>query len=347
MDHVTKSILFHQWQLHFLGFGIRDDLIAKYLAYVERCLQHRVPVIFEFRHLAALLGRTPRYLATAIQSPKSHYRSFTIPKRNGGAREILAPFPALLECQRWICSQILCRARVHSAAMSYRVGRSIKQNAELHAGRGNVLKIDLKDFFPSISLRRVIAVFRRLGYPKRVSFYLGSLCCVDDALPQGGGASPVLSNVICWKLDRRLSRLAKRNGLEYSRYADDIVFSGDVIPSWLLRFVRLILSQEGFQVNDHKTRQWKVGSRKIVTGLDISSSTVRIPKAKRREWRQHAHYVLKYGIVGHANAIRSRKPFLLNSLIGCFEYWHWIEPDDGYVEQTLDRLKALAATGFE
>ena len=219
----------NNWRKYFQSLGLQEDLIEIYIGYVERMLGAGLPVIFEFSHLARLLGRTPEYLASAINCPARHYRVFNIPKRNGGYREISAPYPALLECQQWINDNILVKIKPHSSAQGFIKNKSIINNATPHLSQPCLLKVDIKNFFPSISFRRVIKLFQNLGYPQNISFYLSSLCCLNEALPQGAATSPSLSNIVLRRLDNRLSGISKKSELNYTRYADDMTFSGGKI----------------------------------------------------------------------------------------------------------------------
>jgi hypothetical protein len=198
-----------RWKKFFEESGIQETLVETYLKYVEGLEQTGAPVIFDLKHLSLLLGRTPAYLASVINGSSSHYRVFEIPKRSGGKRQITCPFPALLECQYWIYTHILSARKIHATAHGFAINKSIITNARIHVGQEHFLKIDLKDFFPSIGINRVIAIFLSLGYTKDVSFYLAALCCYDKALPQGSPTSPVLSNLVAKGMDARLFGLAR------------------------------------------------------------------------------------------------------------------------------------------
>jgi RNA-directed DNA polymerase len=119
------------------------------------------------------------------------------------------------------------------------------------------LKLDLKDFFPSINLNRIIFVFKSLGYPNKIAFYLASICSYNESLPQGAPTSPILSNIIAKQLDKRLISLAKKYSLKFTRYADDLTFSGKKIPAKFIEYIKNIIEDEGFVVNESKTRLYK------------------------------------------------------------------------------------------
>jgi hypothetical protein len=216
MSKKTKN----KWLKYFTNIGLKDEVVEEHLKYIGPLLDKGLPVIFDFNHLCKLLGRQEDYLASAINASAHHYRKYKIPKRRGGYRSICAPYPALLECQQWINKNILEVVSLHSAAHGFCKSRSILTNASEHLGKHSLLKIDLKDFFPSIEKPRIINVFRNLGYNRKVSFYLAALCCLDDCLPQGAASSPALSNIVSFGLDVRLSALLipTKNGSKESRY---------------------------------------------------------------------------------------------------------------------------------
>src|SRR6266404_2466488 len=223
---MAKSVL-SVWKKHFTHAGIRPDLVERYLIYVKGLAKKDVPIIFDLKHLSLLLGRTESYMASVINSSENHYRTFEIPKRSGGKREITCPYPALMECQYWIYHNILKSRKIHSTAHGFAFRRSIVTNARVHLGQSHFLKIDLKDFFPSIGINRVIAIFKSLGYTPDLSFFLSALCCYKGVLPQGAPTSPAITNLVAKGLDARLFGLAQSLGLRYTRYADDIAFSGE------------------------------------------------------------------------------------------------------------------------
>jgi hypothetical protein len=324
------------WENYFKDIGISEDLIVFYMKYVQKILGAGLPVIFEFRHLAALLGRTPAYLASAVNSPNDHYRLFEIPKRRGGSRKIAAPYPALLECQRWINTNILSRGRVHKTVHGFRKKRSIATNASKHLGQRCLLKMDVEDFFPSISLPRVIKVFRYLGYPPNVSFYLARLCCLNDALPQGAATSPTLSNIVAGRMDARLAGLARTWKVKYTRYADDMTFSGEEIPVKFMKIVQKVVEEEGFRINTDKTRLCRSKAKRIVTGLSVSGETLKIPREYKRRLRQEIYYIRQFGFYSHVSKKKIRNPFYIDSIFGKLQFWRWIEPENIYANEAFE-----------
>jgi hypothetical protein len=201
--------------------------------------------------------------------------------------------------------------------MGFRSGGSIVQNAQRHANQEVVVRIDLKDFFPTITFRRVKGVFANLGYNEGVATVLALLITApprleaefegqrlfvaigDRRLPQGGCASPALTNIICRTLDARLAGVARSLGFRYTRYADDLIFSHsnhDAGIGALLTTVRRIVRAEGFDVNEDKTRILRPKHRQIVTGLVVNSADQpRVPRVAMRRFRAMIHHVERDG----------------------------------------------------
>ena len=254
-----------------------------FLHYVEKLGAINLPVIFCLDHLSLLLGIELKYLTGMVMQTESFYREFSIPKRSGGRRLISAPYPSLLHCQQWISKNIASKIPVHESVHGFIPDRSVVTNAETHLGCEWLLKIDIKDFFPSIDIQRIVWIFKKCGYARDVSFVLARLCTLKDKLPQGSAASPTLSNIAFARTDKRLRCLADRWKVKYTRYADDLTFSGHYIPSKFINIVYEILQVEGFIPNKEKTRLIGPKGRKIVTGVSVSGKILKLPKATKRQ----------------------------------------------------------------
>ncbi|MCB9525729.1 MAG: RNA-directed DNA polymerase [Myxococcales bacterium] len=245
-----------------------------------------------------------------------HYRRFTIPKKSGGERAIWAPMDTLKSAQRWVLRHIVEPLPVHGAAHGFVPGRGIVSNAQAHSEARILINVDLKDFFPTVTVRRVKGVFRKAGYREQVATLLAMLCTEAPrevvrhgetdyfialgprCLPQGAPTSPALTNTLCLRLDRRLSGLARQRGWRYTRYADDLTFSlpvkaakgADGNVGTLLGAVRAIVEAEGFALNPKKTRICRPGGRQKVTGLIVNGAEPpRAPRALRRMLRAAVH----------------------------------------------------------
>lgn len=293
---------------------------------------------------ANLLGVDEIQLKEILKNPSSHYRVFWMGKRKGGYRMIAAPDQALKSIQNTIYRRILLSVNVHPAATGFRHQRNITDNVRPHLGKRYVLKTDIHDFFGSIRSPRVREAFEKMGYPKNISKVLGALCCRYRCLPQGASTSPALSNIISYAMDQKLAALAAEYNLTYTRYADDITFSGDdFTKEQILSRLKQIVREEKFELNFKKTRFLSQHHRKIITGVSVSSGVkLTIPKAKKREIRKNVHYILTKGLAEHQRHIGSKDPAYLKRLVGMLCYWHSIEPENIYISDSIAALKQMA-----
>ena len=228
------------------------------------------------------------------QGPLQHYRYRWIPKANSNSHRLLEiPKPQLKNIQRKIYRELLNKIPVHSDSHGFTKGRSTVSYTNAHLDKRWVLRMDLQQFFPSVSYPRVFNIFASLGYPENITRQLSLLCtnCVPQRairnkindwwirkvltsphLPQGAPTSPALANLAAFKLDCRLSALAKSIDSHYSRYADDILFSGTNyrILNNLIPYIGHIIAEEGFHLNFRKTRVMGRGQRQQATGIILN-----------------------------------------------------------------------------
>lgn len=319
-----------EWRSFFHDRGVSADLASSYLAYIKPLFKNNQPIIFEFEHLSLLLGINSEYLARMVASSEKFYREFYILKRNGSKRRILAPYQSMLLAQRWILQNVLANIEIHPAAHGFCRNRSIKTNAEPHIGSKTLLKMDLEDFFPSISMSWIINVFSDAGYSPNVSYYLASLCCHKGVLAQGAATSPALSNIVLRSLDKRLERLATKCSLKYTRYADDMTFSGEKIHSSFSWLVAKIIGQYGLAVNEEKTRLKVEGGARIVTGISIGKERLSIPNKYKRALKNEIFFIKKFGLLSHMSNKKIRNPNYIQTLLGRISFWLYVEPDDQY-----------------
>lgn len=308
--------------------------------YVTTLLNNNNVVIFDLYHLSRLIGIKHYVLLKMFHSSKHFYYDFTIKKKNGGDRIISAPYPSLKYVQRWIYENILAKVSISPYAKGFVPNLSLLDNAEPHLNQHAVLQMDIANFFPSITWDRVYDVFKNIGYSNRLSATLSNLCCKENVLPQGAPTSPILSNIILTKLDKRLSKLAENHSLTYTRYADDITFSGDIIPSRLTNVVWYIIKDEGFALNESKTREVKGNRKKIVTGISVNSEYLTIPRKKKRELRQAIHYIKTNGLTSHMENTNNCDPIYIYRLLGYLNFWKFIEPENKYVIDSIRIIKS-------
>jgi hypothetical protein len=259
---------------------------------------------------------TRRYLRRGKGPQLEHYHRTWLPKRSGGFRLIEIPKPRIKAVQRRVLRHILDAVPTHASAQGFVRGRSVLSHAKRHVGRAAVLCLDLEDFFTSIPYARVFHVFRAAGYPGPVARALAGVCttalpparfancprpsdaaavarhqrlrqsALSQHLPQGAPTSPALANLCAFGLDRRLVGAAAALGAEYSRYADDLTFSGDESFAGRTQdFATLaaaIALDEGFEVNFRKTRVMRHSSRQRVCGLVVNDR----PNIARRDYER-------------------------------------------------------------
>jgi RNA-directed DNA polymerase len=338
---MSKKETYNKWKSYLKSRGVENNVSEQYLSYIKTLLEKNVPIIFNFDHLSLLLGRNKEYLASVVNSPDNHYREFKIKKRSGRFRKITTPYPALLEMQYWIYHNILKTVPLHSSAHGFTYKKSIITNSKIHAGEKHLLKLDLKDFFPSIKNNRIIHIFKELGYPNIIAFYLAQICCFDNCLPQGAPTSPILSNIVARKIDKRLIHLAKKFDLKYTRYADDLTFSGSSISAIFITYVNDIIVDEGFTVNETKTRLYQQKSKRIVTGISVIEKEIKIPRAYKRDLKLELNYILKFGLKSHMLKKKIRKANYLFVILGKVDFWLSVEPKNKYAITARNKLKDL------
>jgi len=325
-----------------------------------RAAENELPKLDNPNDLAEALGLTIgelRWLSYHRDAAKTlHYKRFTIPKRDGSERAIWAPLPKLKAAQRWILRNIVEHLPVHGAAHGFMPGRSILTNAQPHTGSRLVVNIDLKDFFPTVTFRRVRGMFRKAGYREQVATLLAAICTESPreiveydgqtwfvalgprCLPQGAPTSPMITNTICMRLDRRLTGLAKKSGYTYTRYADDLTFSlpathkGAPKTGRLIGLVKKVVAGEGFAVNAKKTAVRRTGGRQQVTGLVVNAAgTPRVPRPLKRQLRAAIHNLEQGKPLPEGES--------LARLAGFAAFVHMAEPELG--RRLLDALGAI------
>jgi RNA-directed DNA polymerase len=262
--------------------------------------------------VADALGLTVRqlrgYSIHRERERRPHYVAFAIPKRRGGERLILAPKKKLKAIQRDLLRLLIDKLPVSDVAHGFRAGRSIRTGAEPHVGQEVLLQVDLADFFPSVTFQRVRGLFLAFGYGYPVAATLAALCTESERQPvdvdgtvfhvpvgprhcvQGAPTSPGICNAVTMKLDHRLQGLARAFDFRYTRYADDLTFSGPDDPRLgaLLHRVREIVEDEGFRLNPAKTRFSRAGRRQVVTGVSVND-VLGLPRRERRRLRAALH----------------------------------------------------------
>jgi RNA-directed DNA polymerase len=306
----------------------------------------------ELKWFADLKGWGHRKTASRLRH--YHYRILT--KRLGSIRLIEAPKLRLKDLQHQILLWILQKVPHHPAVHGFVKGRSIKTFVAPHVGQRVVLRMDLRDFFPTFTGARIQAVFRTFGYPEPVADLLGGICtnatpwdfwkqiaadvdpvCAGEArqrysrphLPQGAPTSPALANTCCYRLDCRLAALAESVGATYTRYADDLAFSGDErFEKCAERFcvhVAAILKEEGFTVHHRKTRLMRQGVRQHLAGL-VTNQRINVV---RRDFDQLKAVLTNCIRSGPEGQNREGRPRFRSHLEGRVAFVEMINPSKG------------------
>lgn len=330
--------------------GLQEADILVCLSYAKRLLGHNMPLIYDGQHLANLVGYKYEYICKANYAPEKHYRCFEIPKRNGGKRIISEPLPSLKEIQLWILHHILYLRPVHPHAKAYVPGKKLKENLRFHKKQKVVLTLDIHDFFGSINRQAVKAMFREWGYSQKLSSILSHLCCLDEKLPQGAPTSPYLSNLYLYDFDKsiadycRSQKDIKDSAIRYTRYADDMAFSGDFNPREVIELVKAKLSALGLMLNEQKTKVMTANMRQIVTGC-VVNQRMQLPREERREIRQTMHFIMTYGLSDHIRHLNITKHNYLNHLIGRISFACYLNPSDEEMKKYLQFLKEVNGIG--
>ncbi|MCI0377096.1 MAG: reverse transcriptase family protein [Gemmataceae bacterium] len=347
----------------FLGRGVSSRL-DKRASDAAKLAAQSLPVLNTPADVARALGLSiPRLRWLAFHNEtatRTHYVHFSVPKKSGGTRVLSAPHRTLAKAQRWIFQNILQTLPAHAAAHGFVRGRNILSNAQPHAGHAVLVNLDVRDFFPSITFPRVRSVFQRLGYSPAVATVFALLCTEcprrqvlfqgkkyfvatgQRGLPQGACTSPALANQVARRLDHRLIGLARALSLNYTRYADDLTFSGDDNlkgrVGYLMAKVRHIAQDEGFTINEDKSRVLRRNAAQLVTGLVVNQK----PTIRRQEIRRLRAILHRARHEGLEKQNRTGDPRFLARLRGKIALVHMIRPDLGL--QFSQTLKALTGT---
>lgn len=324
--------------------------------------------------IAKLLGVTTKQLNfhLYVLPAEKKYKVFSIPKKSGGTRQISAPASPIKVIQRTLKEILETVYKPKPATHGFVPDRSIVTNARLHKKRRYVLNIDLDNYFPTIHFGRVRGMF--MGNPynlnNEVATILAQICCHQGVLPQGAPTSPIISNMICARLDAKLQQLAKKHQCTYSRYADDITFSTNrsKFPAALAHLSDIgqieigdelsnVVQENGFNINPKKSRLQVKQQRQEVTGLTVN----RYPNVQRRDVKQlrgilHAwekfgiestsqRYYEQYAHHKYANPEKYRPPFQ-KIILGKIEFIGMVKGKNSPVYRELLRRFAHLASDY-
>lgn len=322
--------------------GYSADEVNKCLDYAKPILEKNLPVIYNTSNLSALVGFNKQYLKRASAYPDYFYKEHIIPKKSGGVRRLYEPLPNLKDVQGWIAKNILNEIPISRYAKAYVYDRSIKDHVKFHDGQKVVLTLDIEKFFDNINLDIVEEMFLSFGYSKLVSNLMAKLCCFKKKLPQGAPTSPVISNIIIKPLDDILSEYCRAKELKYTRYADDLAFSGDKIEKAELESIisKTLRNLGGLKLNSDKTMIMRDNQRQTIAGIVVNAKT-QVPREKRDELRQAMYYIEKFGLEDHLQKINCSKSNYIKHLLGIANYITFINPKDEKTKVIKEKLYKL------
>lgn len=306
--------------------------------YAKNLEQNGFPVIFDLKHFSLLSGIKSDEIIGLTKHIEKSYNELIILKRSGGERKINAPSENLKYIQRWILDNILYCSFCEDSATGFIPNKSIVDNARVHVGKECVINLDIKDFFPSIRYRRVYSIFYNFGYSHYLASLFTKICTLNNVLPQGAPTSPYISNLVCRKMDIRFSKLANKIGATYTRYADDITFSGNQSICKYINLIRRIIMEENFIINEKKVRVLSRHHQQTVTGL-IVNSKLSVPNEIKKYLRQQIYYSQKYGVNNNLKYQNLKKSNYKGHLFGLAYYINMIEEELG--KYYLDELRKI------
>lgn len=316
--------------------GHSDEYCKACIEYATALHQKNLPVLFNKDHLAMYMRLSIKRQQMIVSTHQDCYDVFYIKKRHSKRkRKICAPKGDLIRAQDIIYRSILLKDnRISEAAHGFIPKnntdiRNIYTNAKPHANCKWLVNVDLKDFFPSVRYDMVLSYFKSLGYVEEVCVYLTELCTYHMELPQGAPTSPMLSNIVAFEMDKELQKLALSKQSVYTRYADDLTFSGmnqDNMVS--VDEIINVVSRFRFRINKNKTKKKKQGQRQMVTGLTVSNG-VHVPKKYRKDVWMELHSCHKFGVANHIQHLNNGKKFYKQWLLGRIMYIRSIDKDCG------------------
>ena len=275
-----------------------------------------------------------------------NYRTVVIHRGRGRKNRVLSvPNELLRRVQRRVLETYLYTLKPSEYATAYLPGFSVRMNAQPHTGREFIVKTDILHFFDSIDEDLVWRTVRELGFSIPATTLLTNLCVYRGRLPQGAPTSPHLANLVMRRFDERLGAWCAERGITYTRYCDDMTFSGErdaVCGVGLIGTVRKELQRMGLQLNDAKTAFIPASQQQRVTGAVVNEKT-RLAREARRELRQAVYYCEKFGVKEHLG--RRNDPAVpeeyLRSLLGKISFALQLDPTDGEMREMFRKIKDM------
>ena len=320
---------------------------------VQTVLAHQAahgdfPFLYDPLQLAAFLCTNRKNLFDLVNHAEGHYQRLELQKKTGGTRILHVPDDELKVIQRRILRQILMKFSSSEYASAYVRRRTLSHHAAPHVGKRYLLKLDIADFFGSIRFEQIHrSVFHSGYFPKQIGVMLTKLCCFRGALPQGAPTSSAISNLVMRQFDRNMGRWCASRGIAYTRYSDDMAFSGERPLYPVYEKAKAMLEEMGFTLNEQKTRFVSNAGRQSVTGLTVNEK-ISVSREYKRRLRQEIYYALKFGAADsilkaeHRDFICEGKPDAeryLQHLIGKVQFVLQIEPGNIWFREAINQLK--------
>jgi len=280
------------------------------------------------------LGCETRFIQIVLDHTSNFYHQLRIPKkRSKKIRIVYEANESLKNIHKNILASISEKIIFPEYVQGFVFKRSIVTNASLHLSKKYVLNLDIKDFFESIKIDKIIDVFNReLECSDTTSNIFAKLCTFNGCLVQGANTSPILANLVCKELDQDLFEIAQNHNCSYSRYADDITFSGDTVPR--KKIIESCIKSYGFNLNPDKWKLQMRGKKQYVTGLTVfDDNKPRISKYVKQELRQAIYYMQKYGLSSHFEKVDIEGEDILSELFfvdGLIAFMYSVEPEHAY-----------------
>lgn len=284
-------------------------------------------------------------LYTISNNQEKNYHIFKIKKRNGNTRTIYEPNPNLKIIQKNILHNILEDRYISKYAKAYKKGISLKDNASIHTNKPLILKLDIKDFFNNITFMQVYSsCFPENFFPKPIGTLLTNLCTYKDRLPQGAPTSSYISNIVMLDFDLSVGEYCQKNNIAYTRYCDDMTFSGNFNKKEIIDLVKYELSKLGLSLNKEKITLITKKNRQVVTGIVVNKK-MQININYRKNIRKEIFFIKKYGLISHLEHINSSisKEKYLNQLLGKINFIIQVDNTNkefiGYKKYILELIK--------
>ena len=257
----------------------------------------------ELKSIETDLGFSAKTLYGLSNNIDKHYHNVFIPKSDGTKRKLSVPDLILKMVQRSIVDNILAYYHVSKYAKAYAFGTNVQMNARPHVGKKKILKLDIEGFFDNIIYSKVKdVVFYKEKFSEPIRILLSMLCYHRDSLPQGAPTSPAITNIIMYEFDEKIGAYCEEKGISFTRYCDDMTFSGDFDEKEIIELVKFELKKIGLFLKNRKTAVIPNTKRQTVTGIVVNEK-INLTKEYKKKIRQEVYYITKFGLEEHLKRI--------------------------------------------